>query len=83
LLFYGFARRSPQPNEMHMGPNEIKDLYRRWLLEVWGTGSLELSQELIDENIVDHNPYRGQPEGRSGRSPWSGRPFLTSVSPKT
>ena len=57
----------------HMGPNEMKELYRRWLQEVWGAGNLELGQELIDENIVDHNPYRGQPEGRrgrTGRSPW-------------
>ena len=51
----------------HMGPNEMKELYRRWLQEVWGAGNLELGQELIDENIVDHNPYRGQPEGRRGQ----------------
>ena len=28
---------------------------------------MELGQEPIDENIVDHNPYRGQPEGRRGQ----------------
>jgi hypothetical protein len=51
----------------HKGSAEMNELYRRWLQEVWGAGNLELSQELVDENIVDHNPYPGQPEGRRGQ----------------
>ena len=50
-----------------MGPDEMKDLYRRWLQGVWGEGNFELSPELIAEDIVDHNAYRGQPEGRRGQ----------------
>jgi hypothetical protein len=42
------------------GPNGMKDLYRRWLQAVWGAGKLELSHELIAEDIVDHNPYTGR-----------------------
>jgi predicted ester cyclase len=45
----------------------MKDLYRRWLQGVWGAGRLELSRDLIAEDIVDHNPYQGQPEGRRGQ----------------
>ena len=69
-----------------MGPDEMKDLYRRWLQGVWGEGNFELSPELIAEDIVDHNAYRGQPEGRRGQdwaSRWSGRPSPTSASART
>jgi len=44
----------------------LKDMYRRWLQDVWAEGRLEVSRELLAEDLVDHNPYPGQPEGRAG-----------------
>ena len=43
-----------------------KETVRRWIEEVWGTGNAELMDELLDTNIVDHNPIPGVPPGREG-----------------
>ena len=43
-----------------------KETVRRWVEEVWGTGNAELMDELLDANIVDHNPIPGVPPGREG-----------------
>ncbi len=49
-----------------MEPDELKAMYGRWLAEVWGAGRMEASEVLLADQIVDHNPYPGQPGGRRG-----------------
>ncbi|MGA2927962.1 MAG: ester cyclase [Solirubrobacteraceae bacterium] len=49
-----------------MDAEGLKAMYRRWLLEVWGAGRYEVDDELIDLDLVDHNRYEGQPDGRAG-----------------
>ncbi len=49
-----------------MDPETLKDMYRRWLLEVWGEGRYEVANELLHIDLVDHNRYEGQPDGRAG-----------------
>ena len=49
-----------------MEASELTTMYRRWLTEVWGDGRFEVSEELLDEGLVDHNPLPGQPAGRPG-----------------
>jgi predicted ester cyclase len=41
-------------------------MYRRWLLEEWGQGNYAVTEELLAEDLVDHNPLPGQPAGRAG-----------------
>ena len=41
-------------------------MYRRWLLEVWDQGHYSVADELIAEDLVDHNRVPGQPAGRAG-----------------
>jgi predicted ester cyclase len=49
-----------------MDAETLKEMYLRWLLEVWGAGRYDLDDELLAENLVDHNAYEGQPAGRAG-----------------
>ncbi len=42
----------------------LTDLYRRWLLEVWGRRDEAVAEELIHPDLVDHNAAPGQPAGR-------------------
>ncbi len=49
-----------------MDPETLKDMYRRWLLEVWGAGRYEVADELLHVDLVDRNRYEGQPDGRAG-----------------
>jgi predicted ester cyclase len=49
-----------------MDAERLKAMYRRWLLEVWGAGRYEVEDELIHVDLVDHNRYEGQPDGRAG-----------------
>jgi predicted ester cyclase len=49
-----------------MEAEDLKAMYRRWLLEVWGAGRYEVADELLRVDLVDHNRYEGQPEGRAG-----------------
>jgi len=51
---------------MHMDPERLKLMYRRWLDEVWGNGKYEVDDELLAEDLVDHNRLPGQPAGRAG-----------------
>ncbi len=43
-------------------------MYRRWLSEVWGQGRTDVARELVAEDLVDHNPYPGQPPGLEGHN---------------
>jgi predicted ester cyclase len=49
-----------------MDPEHLKTMYRRWLLEEWGQGNYAVAEELIAEDLIDHNPLPGQPSGRAG-----------------
>jgi predicted ester cyclase len=49
-----------------MDAEQLKGMYRRWLLEAWGEGNYDVTAELLAEDMVDHNPLPGQPAGRAG-----------------
>jgi predicted ester cyclase len=49
-----------------MDAEDLKAMYRRWLLEVWGAGHYEVADELLHVDLLDHNRSDGQPEGRAG-----------------
>jgi hypothetical protein len=55
-----------------MDPETLKDMYRSWLLDVWGGGRYEVADELLHVDLVDHNRYEGQPDGRAG-DVWAAR----------
>lgn len=46
----------------------LESLYRRWLAEVWGQGRTDVASELMAEDLIDHNPYPGQPAGLEGHN---------------
>ena len=52
--------------EADMAVEAHEQLYRRWLYEVWGEGRYDVADELIAEDLVDHNAMPGQPAGRAG-----------------
>lgn len=41
---------------------DLKAMYRRWLLEVWGAGRYQVVDERLHVDLVDRNRY----EGRAG-----------------
>jgi predicted ester cyclase len=47
-------------------PGELKAMYRRWLLQEWGEGDYSVAEEVLAEDLLDHNPLPGQPPGRAG-----------------
>jgi predicted ester cyclase len=49
-----------------MAASELELMYRRWLSEVWGQGRTEIGREMMADDLIDHNPYPGQPPGRDG-----------------
>jgi predicted ester cyclase len=51
-----------------MGAPELESLYRRWLSEVWEHGRTDVASELMAEDLIDHNPYPGQPPGLDGHN---------------
>ncbi|MGE3289239.1 MAG: ester cyclase [Pseudonocardia sp.] len=55
----------------------LTDLYRRWLFEVWGAGDFAVADELLAEDLVDHNRAPGQPAGRAGDL-WAARAVRTA-----
>ena len=55
-----------------MSAEANKDLYRRWLFEVWGAGEYAAAEEIIAVDLVDHTAYPGQPDGRAG-DVWAAR----------
>ncbi len=44
----------------------LVEMHRRWLFEVWGAGDFAVADELLAEDLIDHNPVPGQPGGRAG-----------------
>lgn len=51
-----------------MDAAELESMYRRWLSEVWGQGRTDAAAELIADDLIDHNPYPGQPPGAEGHN---------------
>jgi predicted ester cyclase len=51
-----------------MDTPELEAMYRRWLSEVWGEGRTDVASELIAGDVIDHNPYPGQPPGLEGHN---------------
>src|ERR1700761_4641195 len=51
-----------------MDAADLESAYRRWLSEVWGQGRTDAASELIADNLIDHNPYPGQPPGLEGHN---------------
>jgi predicted ester cyclase len=49
-----------------MTGDELRALYSRWLLEIWGAGRYELYPELFADDFSDHNSSPGQPPGWAG-----------------
>ena len=49
-----------------MDTPKLESLYRRWLTEVWGQGRTDAARELMAKDLIDHNPYPGQPPGLEG-----------------
>ena len=49
-----------------MGVPENVAVVRRWTSEGFGQGRVELADELVAEDFVNHNPVPGQPPGREG-----------------
>jgi len=55
----------------------LVDLYARWLTEVWGNGDEAVAAEVLDADLLDHNPSPGQPAGRAGDL-WAARQVRTA-----
>jgi predicted ester cyclase len=49
-----------------MNASQLEAMYRRWLSEVWGEGRTDVAQELVADDLIDHNPFPGQPAGLAG-----------------
>ena len=50
-----------------MSAEQNKETVRRWIEEAWRTGNADLMDDLMDENMLDHNPIPGLPAGRAAR----------------
>jgi len=44
----------------------LVEMYDKWLQGVWAQGDVSLAEQLLHEDLVDHNPLPGQPPGRAG-----------------
>ena len=47
-------------------PTEPRDVIRRFYDEIWNRGDLAVADEIVAEDVVDHNPPPGLPSGRVG-----------------
>jgi predicted ester cyclase len=43
-----------------------KQIVRCWIEKVWNSGNADAMDEILDANLVDHNPMPGVPAGREG-----------------
>jgi predicted ester cyclase len=60
-----------------MSAEANKDLYRRWLFEVWGAGDYDVAAQIIAADLADHTAYPGQPPGRAG-DVWAAKQVRTA-----
>jgi steroid delta-isomerase-like uncharacterized protein len=42
-------------------------VHRRYIEECWSDGDMDLQDQLVAEDVVDHNPFPGAPTGLEGR----------------
>jgi predicted ester cyclase len=42
-------------------------VHRRWLEECWSDGEIDLQDQLVSPDVVDHNPVPGMPDGLDGQ----------------
>lgn len=49
-----------------MNPDQVREIMRRNIQELWGASRRELIPELYAPDVVDHNPVPGQPPGYEG-----------------
>ena len=42
-------------------------VHRRYVEECWSDGDIDLQDQLVAEDVVDHNPFPGVPTGHEGR----------------
>src|ERR1700694_1648954 len=42
-------------------------VHRRYVEECWSDGDMDLQDQLVAEDVVDHNPFPGVPTGLEGR----------------
>ncbi len=50
-----------------MSAEHNKAIHRRWLEECWSDGDIDLQDELMNDDVVDHNPMPGVPTGLEGQ----------------
>ncbi len=44
-----------------------KAIHRRWLEECWSGGDIDLQDQLLHDDVIDHNPLPGVPGGLEGQ----------------
>jgi steroid delta-isomerase-like uncharacterized protein len=44
-----------------------KAVHRRWIEECWSDGDVDLQDQLMQDDVVDHNPFPGVPGGLEGQ----------------
>ena len=44
-----------------------KTIHRSWLEECWSDGDIDLQDDLLTADVVDHNPVPGVPSGLEGQ----------------
>jgi predicted ester cyclase len=47
-----------------MSTEENESIARRYGEDIWDKGNLAVADELLDANLFDHHPFRGQGQGR-------------------
>jgi steroid delta-isomerase-like uncharacterized protein len=61
-----------------MGTEENKAIVRRFIDEVWNDGNVDVIDEIITADAIDHNPNPGQPPGSEGVK-WVVRTFRAAM----
>jgi steroid delta-isomerase-like uncharacterized protein len=61
-----------------MSADENKRVVRRFVDEVWNDGNVDVIDEIISPNAIDHNPNPGQPAGSEGVK-WVVRTFRAAM----
>ena len=50
-----------------MSAEHNKTVHRRYVEECWGDGDMDLQDQFIADDVVDHNAFPGVPTGLEGR----------------
>jgi steroid delta-isomerase-like uncharacterized protein len=65
-----FARVGIRDEDAHVSPADDAAAYRA-IIDAISTGRFEVLNDLVAEELVDHNPVPGQPPGRAGFVYWA------------